>query len=936
MTVKNQDTYIIKYLRGKIQAQKREAVLYEQHGLIRDAIKAYYLVLDKCESILSDYMENFTPEVQQNLQLEISQLKRKIRSLKKDLSADDTIHFPNKSATSRSKDFSDKMVLDGPLRVKGDVQKALNEFRRFVDVEHTDSIAEKIKSGETAAVQEKNGIESTRTDTFFDPAFEKKTLGYRISIFLTTHSIFFSVIACCVVLFFLYFIPSVRNVEDVDHFILPHDPDNIFYKHFKQTFGNDEFFIIAFDKEDIFLPENIDLLASITSDLEDIEEIREVESLSNTDLVVGGEDYFEVRQFFEEIPEDIETLQFLKRKAITNRLYVNNLISADAKTTAIVVSAFDRPEDDYYRSRLMSEVEGVLESYSDRVDRFYLAGKTVTDTGMTTYIDRDTTVLVPLCYLLIIVTIFLFYRNIRLVFIAIVNTSVCVACTMGFFGLTGITQNSVTTIVIPLVMALSLCDTVHIFSHLDRRILTVEPDRKQALALALSSVISPCFLTTLTTAIGFLSLYVSDIPPIREFAVTAAMGMVFELFFSFTLMTSMILLNNPQKIYRNHTDEKIMSKCLASLFHFSFKYRKRIIALAGAVTLFSVAAASVVKIETNVTLFFKETSPIRKDLAHIESTLGGVESLDISLISNTEGAFIEPDNLQFVDYLQSKIQAIKGVDVTLSFVDFLKDMNRAFYNDNETYYSIPKSRELVAQYLLLYDSDDIEDFVNSTYDQARISIRISEHNSNQQEAIIRQLKEIIAEEKLPDTDLRVTGRVLQDVNVINSIFWSQIYSLGLAAGIIWLIMFLVLKSFKFGVISSVPNFFPLVLNFGIMGLLGIPLNTATALIATVAIGIAVDDTIHLMSEIHRRYSKGIPIHLAVSSSIQIKGRAIITSSIILCCGFGILGFSSFVPTAYFGILCAGIMLSAIVGDLFFLPSFLFQILPMNGGDNETN
>lgn len=135
-------------------------------------------------------------------------------------------------------------------------------------------------------------------------------------------------------------------------------------------------------------------------------------------------------------------------------------------------------------------------------------------------------------------------------------------------------------------------------------------------------------------------------------------------------------------------------------------------------------------------------------------------------------------------------------------------------------------------------------------------------------------------------------------------------------------MFFILRSIKLGLISLIPNIFPFVFNFGIMGILGIPLNTATALIGAVAIGIAVDDTIHFMIEFRRRSDSGLKINDAAKATIKLKGRAIVTSSIILCCGFGVLGCSSFVPTIYFGVLCASIMVSAVIGDLLLLPIIL--------------
>ena len=155
---------------------------------------------------------------------------------------------------------------------------------------------------------------------------------------------------------------------------------------------------------------------------------------------------------------------------------------------------------------------------------------------------------------------------------------------------------------------------------------------------------------------------------------------------------------------------------------------------------------------------------------------------------------------------------------------------------------------MVAQYLLLYDSDEIEDFVNNTFDHARISVRISEHSSLQQKEMIKRIREHIDGMNYGNLTIRITGRTVNEINIVDDLVRGQILSLALAAIIISVLMFFIFKSVSFAALSMLPNFFPIIINFGIMGLFAVPLDTGTALIAAVALGIAVDDTIHLLSE----------------------------------------------------------------------------------------
>ena len=206
---------------------------------------------------------------------------------------------------------------------------------------------------------------------------------------ITKYPLLFLIAALIFAAPFIAFLPSVKTVNNVDYFTLTDDPDVEFYDRFKEVFGNDEFFIIAFEKDNIFTSKNLTLLQEITDELEDIDDIREVKSLANVDDTIGGPDYFEVRKFLEDIPEDKNELEKIKNQAINNPLFVKNLISPDAQTAAIIVSTYDRPDDESYRKRLITRCREVLNKYSNKVDKFYLAGWTTTNLSLSQYMKKD-------------------------------------------------------------------------------------------------------------------------------------------------------------------------------------------------------------------------------------------------------------------------------------------------------------------------------------------------------------------------------------------------------------------------------------------------------------------------------------------------------------------------------------------------------------------
>lgn len=742
---------------------------------------------------------------------------------------------------------------------------------------------------------------------------------------VTAHPRLFLVLALLIAACFISFAPLAKTVNNVDYFKLEDDPATEFYESFKELFGNDEFFIVAFEKEDIFTRKYLTLLREITEAFEKLEDVREVKSLTNVDQTIGQDNNFEVKKLVEEIPETPQELQILKSKATTNPLYVKNFISPNARTAAIVVFPKALPGDDNYRQRLLEKTKHILEPYRKAGHEFFLAGWTVTNLYLSQSMKTDLTIFIPATYVCIAIVIWIVFNNTWITGLALINISVCMASVMGLFGLTGITINNITTIAIPLIMALALSDTVHIFSHMDRQVLDEFPDKYQALASILHQVVLPCFLTSVTTAIGFASLAVSQIISIKEFALIASAGMLFEFFYGFILMPSLILLIPPEKVYQDYSTptQGGLTAFLRGLASWVERHHKLILLTTALMVGICGWLALSIKVETNLLEYFKQDSEVRKDVAFVEQRLGGVGSFDISLQAIEFEAFQQPQNLQVIDSLQMYVQSLQGVDVTLSLVDFLKDMNRAFHDDDQQAYRIPETKELVAQYLLLYSSEDIEDVINSTYDHARISVRIAEHSTTVQAQLLKNIQDYIAQLPHPGIEIRLTGRAVQDVKVIDTLVASQTDSLGVGAVVIGLVMCLMLRSFLAGFLSLFPNLVPIVANFGIMSLVGIPLNNATAMIASVALGMAVDNNIHFLSEYRKKRVEGTSIPQALEEIIVDKGRAVTSSSLILSIGFGVLMLASFVPTIQFGLLSAIIMVINVVDDLLFLPALIF-------------
>jgi uncharacterized protein len=731
--------------------------------------------------------------------------------------------------------------------------------------------------------------------------------------------------ALAIALFFIAFNPFVKTADNVDYFKLENDPDLKFYDDFKAVFGDDEFFVIAIQCNDLFSYERLEMLKRITKALEGLEEVEDVISLANVDDIIGETDSFEVRKFLENIPKEKSALIALQKNAVKNPLYLKNLISSDGKTAAIVVQPHQRPEDNGFRGRLLAKTDAILAPYKSKEIQFFIAGGTPTNYSLSQYLNEDAMVFVPVTYLLIALSIWLFFRNVRLMLLGIASISLCVCATRGVMGLLGVTFNNVTSIVIPLIMTLSLADTIHIFSSMDRQVLDRFKDERRALAHILNMEGLPCFLTTVTTAVGFASLSFSDIRPIREFAWVATAGMGFEFLLGFFFLPPLILFCNPDRVYQSYEDGLRMPAFLKGVFQSVNTHARWIVVVSVLLVLLSVYGSTKLKVETNLMEFFKKSSPVRIALDFVETHLAGVESLDISFKAQEADAFKNPVPLAVIEKVQQFVSNQEGVDKTISFVDFLKDMNQSFHEEDTAFYRLPDTSELVSQYLLLYGSDDIEDFVNSEFNHARLSVRMSIHSSAEQQRLIKKIEAFLKGFDNKNLAIRVTGGAVQTVNIIDALVNSQVSSFASAALVISVVLFIVLRSVSLAVLSLVPNIFPIILNFGIMGFAGIPLDTGTALIAAIALGISVDDTVHFMIEYQRKRAEGASVAEALEEVVQSKGRAILSTGSIIFIGFGVLVLSRFMPMVYYGLLSAIVMVTGLLGELLLQPAVMLLI-----------
>jgi predicted RND superfamily exporter protein len=365
----------------------------------------------------------------------------------------------------------------------------------------------------------------------------------------------------------------------------------------------------------------------------------------------------------------------------------------------------------------------------------------------------------------------------------------------------------------------------------------------------------------------------------------------------------------------------IIDRILQKLLHFSIRNALTVVIVAAIILIAGVPFVFKVTAETNMLKFFEPRHPLTMGTDLIEQKLTGVMPLEIEIYGDGRDSIKKVAMLRQIKSLKQWLIAQPEIDKVNSVVDIIEDMHQGFHQGKLEYLKIPDNDQLLRQYFFIYDGNDIYEFVNREFDHTRIILSLNNHNSKDIRGLINRIKQYISQNITSFRwDIGGEGRLFADQDKL--LIQGQLMSLVTATLLIFLIMLFLWKKLLYAAITMIPNLSPIIGIFILMGVFNIWLDMATAMIASVSIGIAVDDTIHLFHGYKKRIDKGVSVIFALMQSYYKVGRAIIVTTFILCAQFLLLSFSQFVPTAHFGLLTATGLLMALIFDLLLLPALI--------------
>jgi predicted RND superfamily exporter protein len=706
-------------------------------------------------------------------------------------------------------------------------------------------------------------------------------------------------------------IPHISFRTSVYDMVIKSLPETSRYNTFKEVFGSDEIIRLVIRTAGIFTSQNFSLVEDMSEAVTKIPGVKRVIGLPVVKKAVEISGKWELQKF----KETIQPVSLFKR----------NLISDDQKTTILtVVLTVDADKE-----RVIRDIEALIDNMPQSVSAYQI-GMPLVSQAMARYTEKDFRHLPPLTLLLVAVLLWFIFRNIALIILILGTVVSALIWTIGLMGWLEMPLSMMTMVVPVFLIAVGTAYCMHVVTTY----LTCvhhAGSRRQAVLESYRRIFLPTILTVLTTVLGLTSLLVNRIPAINEFALLSCFGLFSLLVVLLTAFPAiLVLVPRPKLPITQQTRGKDrFDQFLDLIVRLHLKHRKIILICIGVMVLLGIAGVYFMRVETNPIGFFKAHTTISKHFHDIYQDLSGSFPVNVVMDGGKDDFFENPQNIAFIPKLQRYLETLPGVDKTVSFADYMQLVNYATNRYNPDYYKLPEEdfevRMLLNSYETMLGEDMLTRFVNSTYSKANILLLTHISSSRDFLAIKDAILSHVRAEFPEVPDWEVTGFGVVAAASSHLLTWGQVKSFSLTMVFIFVIMLILFLSFRVGLIAILPNAFPIIINFGIMGWFGIPLSMVTSLIASIAIGLAVDDTIHYLYRYNREFKKDLDKDRSLRDSILHVGRPILFTTIAIGLGFAVLLFSSFKPTAIFGLLMVITMLAALIGDLLILPALMLNV-----------
>ncbi len=710
-------------------------------------------------------------------------------------------------------------------------------------------------------------------------------------------------------------ISHMKINSDVVSALPDDDPDAVLFKKIGTEFGGNKIGMIILETDDIYTNPVLEHIRQITDSLSYMDGIASVTSITNILDIKSGEFGFEVGNLIDEyeLPYSQERLEQLKQRIAEKEMYKGVIVSEDGTATLVMFTLTDDADIQKVSGAVIEKVSSL-----ELTEKVYYAGLPMIVYAISDLIASDLARLIPITFLVIALVLFISFRTLRGVVLPLLTAAIAIIWTIGIMVLTGYEMTMVTNNIPILLLAVGSAYTIHVLNKINQ---VKERDYKKAILTALTYILIPVTLAALTTIVGFISfVFEAYLTMIKDFGIFTAMGTLFAAVLSIFFAPAIIFAFSSRKrkestnkmIYKRSLLSEKFLKPLHNLLLIHPKYT-----LSTWIILIVLSAGAIFLIERNVDIkdYFKQGNPARMAEDIMIEKFGGSKPIFVLF----KGDIHSPEVLNTMLKTEEYIKQSPHVLTTQSVADLIVDMNDALGEGRR----IPDDKEQIEQmWFLLEGNSFIQQFVNDDLDEGLVISKFASPDNDDKEAFARYMDKFIDENSSETCEILLTGMPFIDMKMNRSLLISQLRSLAIAILALIVIVGIILRSFSGGVYATAPILATIIILFGVMGISGIPLNIVTVLVASLALGIGIDYSIHVISQFNHSCKNGRELIDALEDAITISGKAIFINVFSVSAGFLVLLFSEMVPLQYFGILMAISMFGSGLAALTLLPVIL--------------
>ena len=728
-----------------------------------------------------------------------------------------------------------------------------------------------------------------------------------------------------------------RNVQmsyDYAKVVPADDPDMIFYKEFKETFGEDgNIMAVGMQDASVFTLDKFNQLKSLKDDLVKLEGIDEVVTIHDLPVLMKDMEnqQFIPEKIFKKNPESQEELDSLLQLLADTKLYEGQFINNKNNSMLFLVTM----NDDYLNSKkriaLVEKLMARGEVFEKGTDiqlhyaglpylRSVLAGKVKAELEMFLIISVAVTALI----------LFLFFRSFSPMFYSLIVIGMVVVWVIGFLGIFEFRMTMLTGLLPPILVVIGIPNCIYLLNKYHQEF-ALHGNKAKALSSVIRKIGVVTLITNTTTAIGFVVLTTTEIVIMKEFAIVASLNILATFMITIIFIPAVFsYLPSPKARHVRHLKFKPVNKIIEIFSLIVEKYRTPVYVVTVILVVIAINGALKIEALTYMADDLPEQSELKRDLSFFETNFEGVMPLEIVVDTRKPKGIRKSSNQKIVNKLEEYLSSIPEVTRPVSMLSFIKAANQAYWDGNPKKYVFPRSKNALNNVLLyLKNQEDstglLESFVDDNQQRMRISMKIADIGSIKLDSLVKNqiepsIAEIVGKKKI---DVKVTGTTLLYTKGNGYLIDNLRISMIIAFFLIAAIMGLLFRNVRMILISLIPNIIPLLITAGLMGYLGIPLKPSTALVFSIAFGISVDDSIHFLAKYRQELLKyKFDVVKSVQISLQETGMSMIYTSIVLFCGFVIFVASEFGGTKALGALTSTTLLIAMVTNLILLPCLL--------------